>query len=123
MSRRDFTNEELLLISRMNRFQLASWLNAMLQGAGKRRGEAAMEIIRGLQRALARYSEGVAKFDRVQDKMLAVLGKLEKWLRLEYVRVRTPEIIAHNPKLANNPPAVKIKIQSEWESWFKRRSY
>ena len=117
-----FTNEQLVLISKFNRFQLASWVKNLLANAGAGRGERMMAIINGLQRSLSKYSRG-RSFDRVQDKMLAVLSKLEKWLRLEYVRVRTPEIITQFPNLAANPTAVKRKVHAEWEAYFKKRSY
>lgn len=123
MARYDFTNEQLILVSMMNRNQLASWLNKLLGSAGKRRGEGTMDIIHGLQRALSTYSKRVGKFDRVQDKMLAILGKLEKWLRLDFVKNHTPDIIRCYPKLALNPEAVKRKVLADWENYFKRRSY
>ena len=123
MARYDFTENNLSMVSMMNRHQLAGWLHVLLKGSGSRRGERTMDIIRGLQCALSIHSKRVGKFDRVQDKMLAVLGKMEKWLRLEYVRIRMPEMIAMFPSFPNNPTEIKRRVQADWESYFKRNSY
>lgn len=123
MATETFDRNQLIMVSRMNMVQLASWVRKIVRGTGDRRGERIMDVIRGLQIALARYSHAVGKFDRVQDKMLAILSKLEKWLRLEYVRILTPEMIAKFPKLANDPTAIKHKVHAEWEQYFKRRSF
>ena len=118
----EFCDNDLIMLSRLNRHQVAEWLRIKIRPYGARGADRTLDIIRNLQIALVHYSKK-RQFDRVQSRMLGILSKFEKWARLEYYRVKTSEVLKDHPDWATEPEKVKMCIKANWENYFKARCY
>ena len=117
-----FDEITLQTLVRMSMFQLHDWLKVQVSPYGARAADRAMTILRNLQIALAKYSKG-KEFDAVQDKMISVNAKIEKWIRGEYFRVKRIEIFRDRPDLIDKPEQVRQVLRENWEQYYTSRRY
>lgn len=117
-----YTETEMILISRMNMHQLATWLQKSVKSYGWRAPDKAMDILNALQRALASYAK-THSYDATQEKMLAIHSKIEKWIRLAFFESIRKTLLSETPDLVFRPKALKSLQKQRWEAFWLRRRY
>lgn len=118
----EFDQATLVLVARMPRERLAEWVRLQTRPYGVRAADRALDIIKNLQIALHTYSK-THPYDFIQERMLKQLGRIEKWVRLEYERVKFQEIMRDRPDLIDDPKQIKRIVMTNWENYFKSRCY
>ena len=110
------SNNDLFLISRMNMFQLHELIK------GKTIHESLL-LRKHLQIALAAYAKHT-KYDRVQEKILVICQKIEKWCRLAYMKERLKLEVAKLPKDLKKKLYPQIRaVKNDFEILVKGNSY
>lgn len=79
-----------------------------------------MRFKREFQQALAAYARH-HKMDRVQEKSLAIITKIEKWARMAFVEKEIIKIRAGKPYVSFQ--AAKNEARGAWEHYNRRESY
>lgn len=84
--------------------------------------EGAMFLKSDLQKAMAVYSKGKqGKLDRVQEKAIAMMMKLEKWVKLAFIEKQLNLLKKTHPGLTDQ--GRKSIARNEWEKYNKKMSY
>lgn len=84
-----------------------------------------MRFKRDLQIALAAYSKHSSSVDKIQEKALAMIAKIEKWARAAFVKeeikkLRNGQGSSH---LILSAVTAKHKAYDEWEKLNRKMSY
>lgn len=109
---------ELILLSKMNMFQL----HAVVKGKSFQQ---AFQFKRDVQKALAEYSKH-HKYDRVQEKTIVILRKIEKWLHTAYVEYKLGFNVAKmrkNKELIDAKRQEIQKVKADFEKLTIKESY
>lgn len=109
------TQIEFLAISRWKMTDLARW-------CGAHSFRHAMDFKRSLQKALATYSR-THKYDAVQEKMIAIISKLEKWCKKAFIDKQMVTLMRWQPSLIDKPITAKAMARESWERLNSKASF
>lgn len=111
----EYSDNELIALSNYS----INDLSAMMSGSSVHR---AMNKRREIQKALANYSRK-HKYDSVQENIIGIIAKIEKWCRAKYVRDVKRKFILTNSLCASNTRYAKIRSESSWNDYIKENSF
>lgn len=111
-----FSQSEVILLARLNRFQLANIV----------RGYTIDQLLnyrRDIQIAIAERAR-TQRYDAIQEKLLTICQKLEKWARLAFLRGKLGYDFGSAPKIIKERDVARArKYKAEWEKIIMGRSY
>lgn len=84
--------------------------------------EQTMMLKKDLQRAIAVYSKDKqGKFDAVQEKAIAMMMKIEKWIKQAFIEYELKKIERNYPNLTQQ--GRKSMARESWERYNEKMSY
>lgn len=110
----------------MNEMEFISFvhlnMNELYRGVKSMGYEQTMMLKNELQRAMSKYSVGKqGQFDRVQEKALAMMMKLEKWIKIAFIERELKYLKKNCPQLTD--AGRKSLARESWEKYNRKMSY